>query len=252
MGFSFAASGIYTFNDIINRHEDKLHPIKRNRPVASGALSIRKASVISLLFFFTGMILLWLIDSQTMMVAGVYVVLMIGYTLFFRRILILDVIVIASGFVLRVVAGAVLIGEPLSHWLILCTFTIALFLGMIKRRQELGALREGGNQSSRSVLSDYPDNSIIDGWINILAGMTVLCYALYTVDPETIAKHHTSALIYTFPFVLYGIFRYMHLAQDGRKGEDPTNLVIKDSGIKIVVLLWGVTVGLILYLSRIV
>ncbi len=164
----------------------------------------------------------------------------------------MDVIFIAVGFVLRVEAGAALIQQPVSHWLLLCTFTIALFLGMIKRRQEIGALKEIDAVSTREVLADYPPLSIIDGWINVLAAITLICYALYTVDPSTIAKHHTGSLIYTLPFALYGIFRYQKISLYGRAGEDPTKLVVSDVGIRTVVILWAVTVGSILYIAKFV
>jgi len=262
-GFSLIASAIYAFNDICNRHEDALHPIKKTRPVASGQLAVWQASLLSIVSLLFGLILLLWLGHNPVIIALTYAVLMIAYSIYLRNVLILDVIIIAVGFVIRVMLGAVIINEPLSHWLILCTFTIALFLGMIKRRQEIIASEtslmtpayddldnDNSAAQSRPVLTKYPDVLIINGWINILAAMTILCYALYTVDPQTIEKHHTGALIYTLPFVLYGIFRYQQLALVGRAGEDATKLLLMDTGIKVVVLLWVVTVGVILYLAQ--
>jgi len=250
LGFSLVASSIYIFNDIINRKEDKEHPVKSQRPIASGALSVAPATLFSIILTGIGLSLLHSASKSAVIFGVFYVAIMILYTIYFRRLYIVDVIFIASGFVLRVEAGAALIQEPVSHWLLLCTFTIALFLGMIKRRQEIGALNEKNVSSSRKVLGDYPPLPIIDGWINILAAITLICYALYTVDPATMAKHHTDNLLYTLPFALYGIFRYQKISLYGRAGEDPTKLVISDAGIRLAVILWVLTVGIILYLAK--
>lgn len=266
LGFSFVASAVYAFNDICNRSEDKLHPVKRDRPVASGSLRIWQAALLSLVSLTIGIALLIWINRDVIYFASTYMILMIAYSAFLRNILIVDVIIIAIGFVLRVFIGAAIIAEPLSHWLVLCTFTIALFLGMIKRRQELvsiyplvlpdalGSMTKEFDRKeqlpSRNVLTRYPSIRIIDGWINVLTGMTILCYALYTVDPQTIEKHHTDALIYTLPLVLFGIFRYQHAAFRGDEGEDPAGLVLRDNWIRFTILLWAVIVGVILYLAR--
>jgi len=257
-GFSFIASAIYAFNDITNRYEDRLHLVKKHRPVAEGSLSIGTATWLSVGSVIIGIGLLYWGCPVAIRAALTYAVLMIVYSIYLRHILILDVIIIAAGFVIRVMLGASIIIEPLSNWLLLCTFTIALFLAMIKRRQEMVSAfdRPEGDEAdsreypTRAVLTKYPGVSVIDGWINVLAAMTILCYALYTVDEQTIAKHNTDALIYTLPFVLYGIFRYQQLALVGRAGEDPTKLLLKDTGIKLAVLLWVITSGVILYMSR--
>lgn len=250
LGFSLVASAIYTFNDIFNRHEDAGHPLKKQRPIASGDLSIPVAGVITVVFLLAGLVLLELSLPGASRYGWMYAALMIAYTLVLRRLFLVDVIVIAVGFVIRINVGAFMVQEPVSDWLVLCTFTIALFLGMIKRRQELAAIDTEATDLTRSVLADYPSVRLVDGWVQVLAGITVLCYALYTVDPATIAKHHTSKLYYTVPFVLYGIFRYQMIAVSGRKGEDPASLIIRDPGLKIVVVLWVLAVGAILYLSR--
>ncbi|MBT3234256.1 MAG: UbiA prenyltransferase family protein [Calditrichaeota bacterium] len=250
LGFSLIASSIYLINDIINRSEDRLHPLKKHRPIASGLLSVGPASVFSMICFVSGTILLGLANISAVQYGLGYFGLMIVYTVFLRSLYIIDVITIAIGFVLRIMAGANLIDEPVSYWLILCTFTIAVFLGLIKRRQEIAAMTDTKPKPTRKVLSDYPSLSIVDGWINVLAGMTVLCYALYTVDPQTIEKHHTGRLVYTLPFVLYGIFHYQSIALSGRQGEDPVQLISSDTRLRIVVAIWGVTVAGILYFAK--
>ena len=254
LGFSLTASAVYAFNDIFNRREDREHPVKRLRPVASGRLKVGWAAALAVVAFGAGMGLLAAAGSAAAGLGLVYVGLMLIYTLWLRKLLVVDVILVASGFVVRVMTGAAIIAEPVSHWLLLCTFTVALFLAMIKRRQEIaaaaGTVETGEVGAARTVLVKYPPLGVLDNWIAVLAGMTVLCYALYTVDPQTIAKHHTGALIYTTPFVLYGIFRYQQLASVGRAGEDPTGILMRDLGMKVVVLLWVGVVGVILYMAR--
>jgi 4-hydroxybenzoate polyprenyltransferase len=248
-GFSLIASAVYVLNDILNREEDRLHPVKRNRPIASGRLGISGAWISLCVALAVGLGMLFLSGQGVALVGMIYFVLMIAYSIWLRELLIVDIIVVAVGFVLRVIAGSVLIHEPLSHWILLCTFAIALYLGLVKRRQEIAALGEV-DATTRKVLHNYPALPIIDSWITVVSSMTLLCYALYTVDPVTVGKHHTANLIYTLPFVLYGIFRYQKLALTGRAGEDPSELVIRDTGLKVVVILWGGTVAVILALAR--
>jgi len=256
LGFSLISSAIYALNDVLNRQEDAVHPVKKNRPVASGALSAGSALTAGAVALALGLTLLYLGGRHGELLWGPasvwigigYVILMVLYSLYLRRLQIVDLLVVATGFVLRIMAGAAIVHEPVSSWLLLCTFTIALFLGLIKRRQEIAAL-EGNNLPARTALMDYPPLNIIDGWISVLMAMTLLCYCLYTLDPQTVAKHHTQGLIYTIPFVIYGVFRYHKLALSGRSGEDPTELVIKDTGIKLTVVLWALAVYLILYLK---
>ncbi len=247
-GFSLIASAVYTLNDILNREEDRHHPLKRHRPIAAGRLSIQGASIwaVCLLLFGTGLMLQ--AGQHATLFGLVYFALMMLYSMLLRKYYLVDVLVIAVGFVLRVEAGAGIIEEPVSHWLLLCTFTIALYMAMIKRRQEIATLSKQ-EISTRQALRSYPCLSIIDGWIAALGGMTVLCYALYTVDPATVAKHQTGALLYTVPFVVYGIFRYRTLTDIGGAGEDPAGLVLNDTGIRLVVVLWALTVGAILFFA---
>jgi len=250
-GFCFAASAVYTVNDIFNCAEDRRHPQKKRRPIASGELTKTTGWILAFVVLLISNIFLFLSGSSVVVTVWAYIGLMLLYSIWLRRLFILDVIIIAIGFVLRVIAGAGLIHQPISHWLLLCTFTIALFLGMIKRRQEIIVMNAQPDQlPGRSSLTNVQDTTLLDGWINILAGMTILCYALYTVDPATIAKHHTTSLIYTIPFVIYGIFRYQKMALIGHAGEDPASLIIRDPEIKIIVALWGLTVGILLFTAN--
>lgn len=250
MGFSLIASSVYILNDILNASEDRLHPVKRHRPIASGKLSPVSGVGIVIVLLPLGMLGLYLANPLASMWALGYFLLMLTYTLVLRRFFIIDIIVIAIGYVIRVEVGGALIEEPLSRWLLLCTFTIAFFLALIKRRQELSSLQDKSVASGRTSLDKYPTLAILDGWVNVLAGMTILCYALYTVDPDTIAKHQTSGLLYTIPVVIYGIFRYQKLAFTGRAGEDPAKLIIRDVGMIAVVVVWAIAVLAILFIAR--
>ncbi len=250
VGFSLIASSVYTFNDIINLREDKNHPQKRSRPLASGTLSIRAAALYAVFLLISGSFLLYQTNLTAFYFGLSYFALMFAYTIYLRRLFLIDVIIIAIGFVLRVETGASLINEPVSRWILLCTFTIALFLVLIKRREEIQTLNRMGIECTREVLNQYPELSIVDNWISVIGGMAILSYALYTLDAVTIAKHNTSNLIYTFPFVIYGIFRYRTISLRDLYGEDPAELILKDFGIKTTIVLWVTTVGLILFFAR--
>lgn len=249
LGFSLTSSAVYVFNDLMNSAEDRQHPTKRFRPIASGNLGTMPAIWGMSLAFTIGIALLFTASRGGAFVGLVYFVMMVLYSVWLRRMLIIDIVIIAMGFVLRVILGTVLIHESLSHWMLLCTFTIALFLGLVKRRQEIAAV-ENNDLSSRKVLQTYPLTHVIDSWITVLTSMTLIFYSLYTVDPQTVAKHHTNALIYTLPLVLYGIFRYQKLAINDRAGEDPTALVVRDMGLKVTVLLWIIAVAAILTAAK--
>ena len=248
-GFSLVSSAVYVFNDLINREEDQLHPSKKHRPIASGSLQTTPAIIGMSTALSIGIMLLVVASAEGAIIGGFYFAIMVLYSIWLRRLLIVDIIVVACGFVLRVILGSIIINEPLSHWMLLCTFTIALYLGLVKRRQEISALDQT-DKAGRKVLDSYPLLPIIDSWITVLTAMTLIFYALYTVDARTVEKHHTTALIYTLPLVLYGIFRYQKLAVNNRAGEDPAALVVKDNGIKITVLLWVISVATILSIAR--
>jgi 4-hydroxybenzoate polyprenyltransferase len=178
-------------------------------------------------------------------VAAAYVLLQVSYTLVLKNIVILDVLAVACGFVLRVVAGGVVIDVALSHWLLLCSILLALFLALSKRRHESVAL-EGEASVHRSVLGEYSPY-LLDQMISVVTASTVIAYALYTISGETIEKFGTRNLLFTIPFVLYGIFRYLYLVHRREAGGSPESIVISDKPLMIDILLWAGVAGIILY-----
>ncbi|MFH1941491.1 MAG: hypothetical protein ABIL68_05250 [bacterium] len=178
-------------------------------------------------------------------IAAAYVVVMLSYTFFLKKVVILDVIVIASGFVLRAVAGAVVIDVSISSWLLVCTIFLALFLGLNKRRHELILLGEDAT-SHRHILKEYSPY-LLDQMISVVTASTVMAYALYTTAAETVEKFGTRNLILTLPFVLYGIFRYLYLVHQKNMGGSPEQIFIKDGAMMLNIVLYLAVVGVILY-----
>ncbi|RCK77348.1 MAG: Conserved membrane protein, possible 4-hydroxybenzoate octaprenyltransferase [Ignavibacteriae bacterium] len=245
--FSLITSAVYIFNDIIDIEKDKLHPEKSQRPLPSGKLSIKVAIIASLSLAVVSMLSGYLLNYYFLFFLMGYILLNILYTLILKNVVVLDIMAISAGFVLRIYAGATLINVPVSEWLILCTILIALFLGFSKRRSELVTLDLNAN-IHRSVLSHYSPH-FLDQMISIVTASTVMSYALYTISEETITKFGTKNLIYTVPFVLYGIFRYLYLVHKLDKGGNPTLTLIKDKPIIINLLLWILTVSIIIYVK---
>ncbi len=240
LSFCAVSSAVYLWNDLADREKDRLHPVKRNRPVASGRLSPGSAHLGALVFLLLGLFL-----GITLPGAGpafvffpiFYVLLNLAYSFRLKHVVILDVICISLGFLVRVVAGGEALGVPVSSWLILCTLFVSLLLAILKRRSELKGLREGGGDTHRKVLEDY-DPGFLDMLPGPLAAMTIMAYALYTVDPQTIGKFGSRDLILTVPLVIYGVFRYLYLAWKMDRGGEPTRLVLEDKGILLATLLW--------------
>lgn len=243
--FCLASSSIYLLNDIRDREQDRRHPQKRHRPLAAGLLSSGTAfgamSILVLIAIGAGL----LINPVFVLVIVAYWVLNVLYTLWLKHQVILDVFTVAAGFVLRVVGGAVAIEVAMSDWLLLCTSLLALFLGFSKRRHEL-LLLKGEARTHRRVLGEY-DPHFLDMMIGVVTTATVMCYALYTVSEETVQKFHTRALLLTFPFVLYGIFRYLYLVYHKDLGGDPTYALLHDWPLIVDLALWVITAALILY-----
>lgn len=243
--FCLASGLVYLMNDLADLEKDRRHPLKRQRPLASGALSPTMAGAAVLLLLpalFTGSYLLGL---GFLMVVGLYAANNILYSFWLKELVIIDVMSISLGFILRVVAGGEAIGVPISSWLLLCTSLLALFLGFGKRRHEL-LLLEGEAGNHRKVLDHY-GTYYLDQMIAVVTASTVLCYALYTMSEETVARFGTNKLILTTPFVLYGIFRYLYLIHQRDKGGDPTETVLRDGAMMLNVALWGAATGLIIY-----
>lgn len=237
---------VYIINDIFDVGKDRLHPAKARRPIASGALSIRAAAFWSSALALIALPLSFAISLKFGAVALIYFILNLLYSMVLKKVVIIDVMTIAFGFLLRAIAGAVVIEVEISTWLILCTILVALFLGFCKRRQELSIYKEEA-AAHREILVEY-SQTFIDQMIAVVTASTVVAYAFYTMSPEVMEKLGTTHLNLTIPFVLYGIFRYLYLVLHKGVGDNPTRLVLEDKPLLLNILLWGIVVVLILYL----
>lgn len=243
--FCLASSTIYVFNDTRDAAADRMHPVKRFRPLASGELSIGMASAWCAALAIASMVTGLAGGAGLAWLCALYLVLMFAYCLSLKRVVIVDAMLIAIGFVIRVIGGAVAISVTPSHWLIICAFLLALYLAFTKRRQELLAL--GGDASShRSSLGAYTI-PFLDQVSTILLSAIVVCYALYTVSPDTVARVGTTNMVYGTLFVLYGLLRYLHLVQTGSKGDDPGRLLIGDLSLGGAVAGWVVYNAAVVY-----
>lgn len=243
--FCLLSGAVYILNDLVDIEQDRNHPRKCKRPLASGRLKVVHAGVAWVILTLAALGASFVLDRTFFIVALAYFLLQIAYSSFLKHIVIIDVFVLAAGFVLRVAAGAVLIHVPISSWLLICTILLSLFLGFVKRRHELESL-ESGAQNHRRVLEEY-SSYFLDQMIAVVTTSTVICYALYTMSAETVKKFGTQNLIFTVPFVLYGIFRYLYLVHQKGQGGSPENILVSDKPLMIDVLLWAVTAGIIIY-----
>jgi 4-hydroxybenzoate polyprenyltransferase len=246
--FSVLSGAMYLINDVADAPRDRLHPAKRFRPVASGALPARTALGAGLLLTAASLAgALWL-SPWLLLIVVAYGLLMTAYSAGLKRVVVLDAMLIAAGFVLRVVGGAVAVGVEASHWLIVCAFLLALYLAFAKRRQELLLLADEASHH-RSVLADY-SSTYLDQVTNILLGCAIVSYALYTVAPETVARFGTDRLIYGTAFVIYGLLRYMALIQQGRAGDDPSRTVLTDKPLVTALAGWALFNAVVIYMAR--
>ena len=243
--FCALSGAVYLLNDVADRDRDRLHPAKRVRPVAAGRLPGSLAAGVAVALIGGGLAASALISRPLALVGLAYVGLLIAYSAWLKHLVIVDVLVVASGFVLRAVAGAVAIDVEISGWLLICTILLALFLALGKRRYEYFALREEAARH-RPILAEYSPG-LLDQMIAVVTASTVTAYALYTMSPETVAKFHTHWLPATLPFVLYGIFRYLYLLYRRQLGGNPSELFLSDRPLLIDALLWLVAVVLIIY-----
>lgn len=243
--FCLLSSSVYLINDVHDREADRQHPDKKNRPIASGALSVRTAVVAALAFSGIALAGAFWISRDFGLIAAAYLALMGVYSFWMKHIVILDVLVLAGGFVLRAAGGAVAVDVSFSHWLLLLTLLLALFLGLSKRRAELVALSDAASAHRRS-LGEYSPY-LLDQMIGVVTASTLIAYALYTISPETIERFGTDKLQWTVPFPLYGIFRYLYLVHQREGGGSPAETLIDDRPILICVALWAASVVLILY-----
>jgi len=245
--FSLASSAVYIINDIMDVESDRAHPKKKYRPIASGEVSVKQAMIFLVLLVI--IIIGGLFFQRTIFafVIVLYLITNLLYSLKIKSIVLLDVFFISFGFMLRVLGGAAAIGVTVSSWMILTTIFISLFLAISKRRSELSQIVNKENiDKQRKVLKEY-SVEFADEINTIAAAGTIISYALYTVSERTVATFGTEKLIYTTPFVIYGIFRYMYLMHQKNLGESPTSIVTKDIPIILDVLAWFTFSILIIY-----
>jgi 4-hydroxybenzoate polyprenyltransferase len=238
VAFSLMASSVYVFNDYLDRESDRQHPTKRNRPFASEAVTPLQGFVVATACVGISLLAAGLADIRVLGIVAVYLAINCAYTVALKHQAVIDVFCIASGFMLRILAGTWGIRVPPSGWLILTGMFITLFLGFAKRRAEW--LDGAGAHARRRVLGLY-SQELLDTFLSITATGTVLSYGLYTLDPATIALHHTDKLIYTLPFVLFGLFRYLFLLHRSSKGQNPSADVFTDHQIVLCGLAFGAT-----------
>jgi len=243
--FCLISSAVYLTNDVIDRSRDRNHPTKKDRPIASGRVSVSTALVTSVVLAVLGFGVSVVFFNWFFLAAiGGYVVLNLVYSLVLKNVVIVDVMSIAGGFVLRAVAGALAVGVPISSWLLICTTLLALFLGFGKRRHELVILGSRANEH-RGILTEYSPY-FLDQMIGVVTASTVVAYCFYTLSGEVQDKLGTDKLVLTVPFVLYGIFRYLYLIHQRQVGGNPTRVLLTDWPLMINVLLWLACVLLIL------
>jgi 4-hydroxybenzoate polyprenyltransferase len=249
VAFSLLAGTVYLVNDLRDVEQDRLHPKKRHRPIASGRLSPGAARASAVVLAAIVVALSAWLGPQFSIVVGAYLLMNLAYTLWLRNQVLIDVFVIALGFVLRAIAGVELLRPvaetELSPWLLVCTFFGALFLALAKRRRELA--NAGGDLTGRRpVLRQYTPE-LLQGLLLVSAAASIMSYALYTIWPDTVRKFNTHLLLYTVPFVTYGIFRYLYLVRDSEVTEDPSQVLLTDRPLLACVLLYLVAAVAILY-----
>jgi 4-hydroxybenzoate polyprenyltransferase len=244
-----ALSGVvYLINDVVDRHADRQHPLKRHRPIASGDLPVSVALGAAVVLGIGSLAAAYWLRVSFGVVATAYLGLLAFYSGPLKHVVIIDVLTIAIGFVLRAVAGAVVIDVEIGHWLLIATVLLALFLALSKRRHELVLLAEGAT-SHRRILQEYSPY-LLDQMISVVTASTLVAYAIATVSPETIAKFGTNKLGLTLPFPLYGIFRYLYLVHQKEGGGSPSDMLLNDKPLLFCVALWAASVALIIYGPR--
>src|SRR6266542_1167164 len=241
-----ALSGVvYLLNDVADRDADRRHPLKRHRPIASGAVSTKAALATAAAIGVVALTGAFLLRIELGFFAAAYLALLVFYSGPLKHVVIIDVLTIAIGFVLRAAAGAVVIDVPISNWLLFVTILGALFLALSKRRHELVLLADGAT-SHRPILQEYSPY-LLDQMISVVTASTLVAYAFYTINPETVEKFHTNHLGLTLPFLLYGIFRYLYLVHQKEGGGSPAETLLNDRPLLTCVALWALAVALIIY-----
>jgi len=242
--FCALSGAVYVANDLVDAGRDRAHPVKRLRPIASGALPLPVARAAFAVLAVLGLLASWALGPAFLLCAFAYLGLNVAYTFGLKNVVILDVLAVALGFVLRAVAGAVAIQVVFSEWLIVCTLLLALFLSLAKRRHELVTLDDAAGH--RSILAEYSPY-LLDQMTAVVTASCLMAYAFYTLAPETVEKYRTDRLALTIPFVIYGIFRYLYLVHRKEQGGSPTDVLLTDRPLLAATVLWGLVVVLIVY-----
>lgn len=245
IAFSLVAGSVYIINDLHDREEDRLHPVKRNRSLASGKVKTSTALLLAVVVFLAGCGIGYKVNFAVFLVLVLYFLVMLLYSFFLKRILLLDVFIIALGFTSRAVIGGLAIEVLISNWLLVCTFFIGLMLALTKRRQELARIGSDMTGARRS-LHDAPPLIVWDLWIMMVSAVTILAYTLYTTDPITIAHFGTGGMLFTVPVVVFAIFRYQVTVYCQGGGEDPAGTLLHDKWILLAILVWILMVFAIL------
>ena len=247
--FCIASSAIYVINDVADAQKDRQHPEKKYRPVAAGEISGSAALLLAAFMTAAALAGAWALGLSFLGVVTAFLILNVLYSVIFKTVVILDVLMIAMSFILRAIGGVAVLwtldrSVEISPWLLVCTFFLALFLGFGKRRNELSVLPDA--KQHRASLQEY-SLQFLDQLINIVTAGAVISYATYTLTPGTVAKFGTNNLVYTLPFVVYGVFRYLHLIRHHNLGGNPTKLLFADKILLITVLLWTSAVIVVIY-----
>ncbi len=243
--FSFVASCQYVFNDYMDRAEDAMHPEKKNRPLASGAIDPGVALTLMIIMLTVSLILSFLLSQVFFGLLVFYFLFNLAYSSYLKHLVILDVMAISIGFVIRAIAGATVISVQFSSWLLLCTFMLALFWGFSKRRGEI-ILMEEGAKTHRKILDEYSVN-FLDMMLGITATMTLMSYVMYTFSPSTIQNLGTDKMVYTVPIVVYAILRSLYIIYIKNMGHNPTKAILTDKSVLITGLLWVILVTYLTY-----
>ena len=249
IAFCGVSSSVYVLNDIIDVESDRAHKKKRYRPIAAGDVSVNQAKILFFILLLFTTLICFKLNYLFALTIVFYFINNILYTFKIKNVVLLDVFSISTGFILRVIGGAVAIDVSVSSWMIITTIFISLFLGISKRRAELSGPNQENLEKQRKVLSDY-DVVFVDQLNTVAATGTIISYALYTVSEKAISAFHSDKLIYTTPFVIYGIFRYLYLLHQKNMGESPTSIVTKDIPIIIYSLLWLIVCAVIIYKAK--
>lgn len=244
--FCVVSSAVYLMNDLKDVESDRQHPQKKTRPIAAGELSVGAAWIMTAVLAVGGLFAAWQINRPFFEVTLGYFIVQIFYTFGLKKIALVDIFIISAGFVLRALAGAVAISVLISPWLLLCTLLLSLFLALCKRRHELVVMHDGGGET-RASLRQY-NEKVLDQLISMMGGTAIVCYALYTLSAETVAKFGTAKLGFTIPFVIFGVFRYMDNVYRKELGGRPEQILLTDRLLLVNIALYGATVAAILFI----